>query len=78
MDDMIALVDAARYLGVRDTTLRGWVKSGQVAGAAQMGARGTWLIPRSEVERLREEREAGSHQKASDWTPMIEREGRYT
>lgn len=82
MDDMIPLADAARILGITPETLRTWTHTGRVAGVTMIPRRGPHqvsgrCVPRSEVERLRQERGTVGHQKPSDWTPMTDREKRY-
>ncbi len=79
MDDMIPIADAARALKVLPQTIRNWERVGKVNGVAQDERLG-WLVPRGEVDRILEEREAKGHrQRASAWVPMTERrEGRYS
>jgi len=78
--DMIPIDDAARMIGVHVSTARGWVIRGTIAGVVRHGPRGLLSVPRAEVDRILEEREAKGHrQRASAWVPMTERrEERYS
>lgn len=75
-DDMIPIADAARLIGVSVSTARSWVLKGMIVGAAHHGRRGLISVPRSEVVRVRAEREEraeASKLKPSSWVPMTDR-----
>jgi len=79
-DDMIPIADAADMIGVNVSTARGWVLKGEFVSVAHRGSRGLLFVPRSEVVRVRAEREAraaASTLGPSSWVPMTEREGRH-
>jgi len=76
MDDMIPIADAARLVGVPVSTARGWVLKGVIVGAVRHGRQGRISVPRSEVDRIRAERESrdeASKSGAASWVPITER-----
>ncbi len=78
MEDMLAIDTAAKMLGMTKNTVRTWATNGKIQGAVQHGPRTVWFIPRSEVDRIIEERETTSRQSPSRWVPMTERDGQIT
>jgi len=58
MDDMIPIAEAARLIGVSVGMARGWALKGTFVGVAHRGPQGRLFVPRSEVNRVRAERDA--------------------
>ena len=59
-DDYMSVRLAAEHLDVPIRTVQYWIKKGVITGAYQPveGQTMPWLIPTSEVERIKQEREA--------------------
>ena len=66
---MVTIPEAAGALRVGRGTASEWARSGKLVGAVK-AADGTWLVRRSEVDRLLAEREQASEQRAARWVPM--------
>ena len=84
LSDMIEWItshEAAQALAITTTTVTSWALAGKLAGSAK-DDRGAWLVRRSEVNRVRAERDARaevSKQDPGQWVPMTERrEERYS
>lgn len=76
MDDMIPIAEVARLIGVPVSTARGWALKGKFVGVEHRGPQGWLFVPRSEVVRVRAEREEranASKSGAASWVPMTER-----
>ena len=77
MDDMMTLAAAAQALGNAPETVRRWALRGKIRGSVLCESEGR-LVPRSEVARILEEREAADRQGPSAWVAMTEREGHHS
>jgi predicted site-specific integrase-resolvase len=60
MDEYMSVRVAAQQLSVTPRTVQYWIRNGLIVGAYQPveGQTMPWLIPSSEVERIKQEREA--------------------
>jgi len=63
--------EAAQALSIGVTTVVAWAQQGKLAGSVNAG-RG-WLVSRSEVERILDEREQAVEQRLARWQPMTDR-----
>jgi len=63
--------EAAQALSISVTTATVWAQRGKLAGSVKAG-RG-WLVRRSEVERILEEREQAVERRLAKWWPMTDR-----
>ena len=50
---MYSVAELARVIGVDTSTVYRWLYQGTLQGTQQTGKKGRWLIPASELERLR-------------------------
>ena len=64
--------EAAKALSIGPATVNNWALDGKLAGSTKDN-RGAWLVRRSEVERILEERERAVEQRLAKWQPMSER-----
>ncbi len=74
MDDPLEWMtapEAAQALSIGVTTVTVWAQRGKLAGSVKTG-RG-WLVARSEVERILEEREQAVERRLAKWWPMTDR-----
>jgi len=71
-DGWLVVRDAARALGVTDSTVSSWATRGKLAGSVRADD-GRWLVPRAAVDRIVEEREAALERNRTRWQPMTER-----
>lgn len=55
--EMYSVSEIARIIGVDTSTVYNWLYGGVLKGTQQNGKRGRWLIPASELERLRKSAE---------------------
>ena len=72
VDEWLTPKDAGRLLGKDPSSVAGWARSGRLMDSERRDGR--WLVRRSEVERVLEEREATRERRAAKWRPMTERE----
>ena len=63
--------EAAQALSIGARTVVAWAQQGKLAGSVNAG-RG-WLVPRSEVERILEERERTLEERLARWQPITDR-----
>lgn len=73
MGGWLNTTDAGRMLGMDPTSVAGWARDGKLEGSAKDDT-GRWLVKRSEVERILNERERTLERRMSRWQPMTQRD----
>ena len=63
---------AAQALSISPMTVTSWALAGKLAGSAK-DERGAWLVRRSEVDRILEERERAVERRMARWRPLLDR-----
>ena len=57
MEKGYSINQAAKMIGIKARTIREWIRIGRLYAIKLTGSR-KWLIPESEIDRIREERQA--------------------
>ena len=57
MEKGYSINQAAKMIGIKARTIREWIRIGRLY-AIKLAGSGRWLIPESEINRIREERQA--------------------
>lgn len=74
--EWLSVSDAAKALGIMPSTVNSWARTGKFVGSAK-DDRGHWLVLRSEIDRILEEREQAVERRLAKWRPMTDRDRIY-
>ena len=70
--EWLTVQQASSLLSIGPGTVNSWALTGKLAGSTK-DARRAWLVRRSEVDRILEEREQAVERRLAKWWPMTDR-----